>query len=117
MTLFAGAEATFPVAWPPDTYRADEAPSRHEERALSVQAARLGGAEIRPTRMFVWAGDRLYGREWIVSLGPKPRLLQVARRRRHLELLGCQISYLGNPAVTVTLFLAQGMRRLVSGSR
>jgi hypothetical protein len=105
------------VAWPPDTYRTDEEPCRHQERALTVQASRWGGAEIRPTRVFLWVGERVEGRERIVPLGSRPRLLQVARRRRHLELLGCRISYLGNPAVTLTLFMAQSVRTLVAGAR
>lgn len=105
------------VAWPPDTYRSDEHPTRQQERTLAVQAARWGGAEIRPTRLFLWLGDRLAGREWVVPLGSRPRLLQAPRRRRHVELFGCQFSYLGNPALTLTMFLLQGARSLLVRGR
>ncbi len=84
-------------------YRVDEAAVRDQERALALTAGRLGGAELRPTRVFVWLGDRVSGREWVLPMGPEPRLLRASRRRRHLDLGACHLSFLGNPAVTVGL--------------
>jgi hypothetical protein len=103
--------------WTPDTYRVDEEPTRLQERAFAVQALRFGGTEIRPTRLFVWLGERGSGKEWILPLGSKPRLLRAPRRRRHVELAGCQISYLGNPALTVVLCTYQAVRRMVRRPR
>jgi len=90
-------------------YVVEEVPSRHQERAL-VMAGRWGGGEVRPTRLFVWLGERGAGREWIVPLGRQPRLLRFARRRRHLRLAGLRVSYLGNPAVTCALFAYELVR-------
>jgi hypothetical protein len=104
------------LPWTPDTYRVDEEPTRLQERALAVQALRFGGTEIRPTRLFVWLGQRGSGQEWVLSLGSRPRLLRAPRRRRHFALAGCQISCLGNPAVTVVLCAYQAVRRMVRGA-
>jgi len=105
------------MVWPPDTYRIDEEPSTHQERTLALQASRWGGTEIRPTRVFLWLGERTHGQERIVTLGSRPRLLRIPRRRRHVELLGCRVSYLGNPAVTLGLFVAQAVRGLFGRGR
>jgi hypothetical protein len=105
------------MVWPPDTYRTDEEPSTYQERAFALQASRWGGTEIRPTRVFLWLGDRTQGQERILALGARPRLLRTPRRRRHVEILGCRVSYLGNPAVTLGLFMAQAVRGLIVGGR
>jgi hypothetical protein len=105
------------MVWPPDTYRTDEEPSTYQERALALQVSRWGGTEIRPTRVFLWLGGRERGQERILALGASPRLLRIPRRRRHLEFLGCRVSYLGNPAVTLGLFLAHAVRGLLGGGR
>ncbi|MHB1345136.1 MAG: hypothetical protein ACYCX3_12375 [Thermoleophilia bacterium] len=92
-------------------YRVDEAAVRDQERALALTAGRLGGAELRPTRVFVWLGDRVGGREWVLPMGPEPRLLRASRRRRHLDLGACHLSFLGNPAVTVGLLVYHVARK------
>lgn len=105
------------MVWPPETYRTDEEPSRHQERALALQASRWGGTEIRPTRVFVWLGERRPGQERLLALGARPRLLRIPRRRRHVEFLGCRVSYLGNPIVTMGLCVAQAVRGFITGGR
>ena len=105
------------MVWPPDTYRSDEEPSRHQERTIALQVSRWGGTEIRPTRVFLWLGERMQGQERMLALGARPRLLRIPRRRRHVEFLGCRVSYLGNPAMTLGLFVAQAVRGLLGGGR
>ena len=34
-----------------------------------------------------------------------------------MEFLGCRVSYLGNPVVTLGLFVAQAVRGLITGGR
>lgn len=92
-------------------YRVDEVAVRDQERALALTAGRLGGAELRPTRVFVWLGDRVGGREWVLPMGSEPRLLRASRRRRHLDLGACHLSFLGNPAVTVALLAYHATRK------
>src|SRR5450759_3589012 len=82
-------------------YRVEEVVTRGQERGLSVTVGRWGGAELRPTRVFVWLGSRDLGHERVLPTGREPRLLRGARRRRHLRLGTCQIAFLGTPAVTL----------------
>jgi len=92
-----------------EAYRRDEISVRHRERTLAL-FTRIGGAEIRPTRAFVWVGrDRQ--RQRIFALGLTPRVSGRARRRRHVDIRGWQVSYLGNPAATVALFAYNLARR------
>ena len=90
-------------------------PSRNQERTLQLNAGHWGGAEIRPTRVFLWWGSREDGHERVLPLGLRPRLLQTPRRRRHLEIAGCQVSFLGNPAVTMGLFAINALRKAREG--
>lgn len=92
-------------------YRADEGGTRYCERSVCL-AGWAGGVEVRPTRVFLWLGSRTAGREWVYSLGSQPRLLRRARRRRHLDLGPFYLSFLGNPLLTLGLFLARVFRRL-----
>lgn len=92
-------------------YRVDEVAVRDQERALALTAGRLGGVELRPTRVFVWLGDRVGRREWVLPMGAEPRLLRVSHRRRHLDLGACHLSFLGNPAVTVGLLAYHAARK------
>src|SRR3990172_8622449 len=48
---------------------------RGVERSLEVKIAGLGGFELRPTRLFLWAGEDREATERIVSLGREPRSL------------------------------------------
>ncbi|MHB9150977.1 MAG: hypothetical protein ACYC33_13035 [Thermoleophilia bacterium] len=96
----------------PERYSVDEIAVRDQERALAVTAGRLGGAEIRPTRVFLWLGTRTAGRERMISMGSQPRLLRSCRRR-HLDLGPCQVSFLGNPVLTLGLFAVKAVRNTV----
>lgn len=98
-------------------FRADEVAVRDRERALALTAGRWGGAELRPTRVFVWLGDRDGGREWVLPMGAEPRLLRLSHRRRHLDLGVCHLSYLGNPAVTVGLLAFHAVRKAADRGR
>jgi hypothetical protein len=74
-----------------------------QERQLSVQAGSLFGVDLRPSRLFLWPGEERQGQERLVSLDQPPRVLRGQPRRRFLRLGPAEISYLGNPAVTLTL--------------
>ncbi|GAB4242250.1 MAG: hypothetical protein Kow00129_00620 [Thermoleophilia bacterium] len=88
----------------------EEIAVRYQERSLCVYT-RFGGAEIRPTRAFLWVGPRDARRERIVPLGLPPRLLKSGRRRRHISLGSWRVTVLGNPAVTVGQFAYYLIRR------
>ncbi|HZK49747.1 MAG TPA: hypothetical protein VFD74_09145 [Thermoleophilia bacterium] len=98
----------------PERYRVDEIAVRHQERALAVTAGRIGGAEIRPTRVFLWVGTRTAGRERMISMDSQPHLLR-SGRRRHLDLGACHVSFLGNPLLTLGLFAVKAVRRAAGG--
>ena len=98
-------------------YRVEEVVTRGQERGIAVAVGRWGGAELRPTRVFVWLGDRDLGHERVLPTGREPRLLRGARRRRHLRLGSCYIGFLGNPAVTLGLLSLNVVRRAATTSR
>ncbi len=85
-----------------------------QERQFSVQAGSLFGVDLRPNRLFLWAGEGRHGQERVVSLDRPPRVLRGQPRRRFLRLGSAQISYLGNPAVTLTLSAYNYGRRALS---
>jgi hypothetical protein len=87
---------------------------RGQERQVAVQVGRSFGFDLRPSRLFVWAGSEREGHQRIVSLGKPPARMQAPRRRRWLKVGRAEISYLGSPAVTVPLSAvryAQHVRR------
>lgn len=88
----------------PRSYYVEELPTRQQERAFVVDAGDWGGAEFRPTRMFVWLGDRDLGHTRVLPLSSQPKLLRMPRRRRHVQVGAVRLSYLGNPLVTMVLF-------------
>lgn len=98
-------------------YHVEEVVTRGQEQGLSVTVGRWGGAELRPTRVFVWLGNRGLGYERVLPTGLEPRLLRGARRRRHLRLGACHIAFLGNPAVTLGLLGLNVARRAAASSR
>jgi hypothetical protein len=93
---------------------------RDQERQVAVQVGRSFGFDLRPSRLFVWAGAEREGHERIVSLGKPPARMQAPRRRRWLKVGPAEVSYLGSPAVTLPLSAlryAQHVRRQVSGQK
>jgi hypothetical protein len=68
-----------------------------------VQVGALGGFELRPTRLFLWAGQERGGRVRIVSLGSAPRSLLIPRRERELFAGAVRVRMLGNPVMTLAL--------------
>ena len=75
---------------------------RGVERRVEVQLGPLAGFDLRPSRLFVWYGDDRAS-ERILPLGRAPRMLRGARPRRSVHLPGVEVSYFGNPLVTVAL--------------
>ena len=84
------------------------------ERQLSIQAGALFGVDLRPSRLFFWLGDERRGQERVVSLDRPPRVLRGQPRRRFLRLGAAEISYLGNPALTLTLSAYNYTRRVIT---
>jgi hypothetical protein len=76
---------------------------RGQERQMTVQVGRSFGFDLRPSRLFIWAGVERKGHERIISLGKPPARMQAPRRRRWLKVGPAEISYLGSPAVTLPL--------------
>ena len=85
---------------------------RGVERQIVLQVGPLVGIDVRPSRLFVWVGGERTDSERIVSLDKAPRVLRRARPRRYLQLPGLEVSYLGNPAVTLALASGAWYRRL-----
>jgi hypothetical protein len=85
---------------------------RGVERQIVLQVGPLVGIDVRPSRLFVWYGSERSHTERIVSLDKAPRVLRRARPRRFLQLPGLQVSYLGNPAVTLAMASGAWCRRL-----
>jgi hypothetical protein len=84
------------------------------ERQLSIQAGPLFGVDLRPSRLFLWLGDERRGQERVVSLDRPPKVLRGQPRRRFLKLGAAEISYLGNPVVTLTLSAYNYGRRVIA---
>ena len=82
------------------------------ERQIVLQFGPLVGVDLRPSRLFMWAGTERAGTQRIVSLDRAPRVLRRAHQRRYLQLPGVEVSYLGNPAVTLALASGAWYRRL-----
>jgi hypothetical protein len=99
--------------WLSAVIREAEELTAQAEGGLALQASRWGGAEIRPTRLFLWVGPTRDGREWVLSTGFAPRLSKRPRRWRHLQFGSCHLSFLGNPALTLTLFATNSLRCLI----
>lgn len=82
-----------------------------QERQLTVQVGPLLGFDVRPSRMFFWLGSERDRGQRIVSLGRPPRVLRRPQQRRFVRAGHTEVSYLGNPVVTVGLSLARGLRQ------
>lgn len=93
-----------------EAYRREGVGLRFRERALAVHTP-LGGGEIRPTRIFLWLGRRGDGGERIYPLGRPPRPVAGALHPRHLDFGSWGLSFLGNPAVTLSQFAYYFLRR------
>ena len=85
---------------------------RGVERSLEIQLGRLGGIDVRPTRLFLWGGEERKGRERIVSLGTPPRSLLIPRREREVQAGAVHVRSLGNPLMTVALASVHVARKL-----
>ena len=85
---------------------------RGVERSVQIQVGRLGGIDVRPTRLFLWGGEEREGRERIVSLGAAPRSLLIPRREREVQAGAVRVRSLGNPLMTVALAGVHVARRL-----
>ena len=82
------------------------------ERSLQLELRGLGGFELRPTRMFVWAGGARAGNERILSLGSAPKSLTIPRRPRERQAGALEFRTLGNPVLTVALAGVHAARAL-----
>lgn len=78
-------------------------PEKGQERQVTVQAGDFFGFDVRPSRVFLWVGRQRDESARIVSLDRRPRVLRYPRQRRFLHVGGGEVSYLGNPLLTMTL--------------
>jgi hypothetical protein len=90
---------------------------RGVERSVEVQLGPLGGFDLRPTRLFVWAGAERAARERIVSLGTPPRNLLIPRREREIHAGSVRVRSLGNPVMTAALAGVHAARKLARERR
>jgi hypothetical protein len=90
---------------------------RGAERSFQVQLGGLGGFELRPTRVFVWAGGERAGQERILPLGGPPRSLTIPRRPRELHAGVIEVRTLGNPIMTIALASVHAARTLSRKAR
>ena len=58
------------------------------------------GIDLRPSRVFVWAGPDRSGQR-IIPLDRRPRILVLPRRRRQLHAGPVRVTLLGNPLITL----------------
>jgi hypothetical protein len=67
-------------------------PEYAQERQVTVQVGRLGGFDLRPSRLFFWLGRDRDRRQRIVSYGRPPKVLRTPRRRAYVHLGGLEIA-------------------------
>jgi hypothetical protein len=87
------------------------------ERRVTVQVGRWFGVDLRPSRTFVWAGERGLGLERVVSFGRRPRLLRAGRLPRRMRVGSAEVTYLGSPVVTVPLAAYEATRLALAARR
>ena len=90
---------------------------RGVERSFEVRVGELGGFELRPTRVFVWAGGDRKGNERVLPLGSAPRSLTIPRRPREVRAGAVELKTLGNPLMTIALagvHSARALRRKIT---
>ena len=97
----------------------DDKPARIRgvERSFQVRVGELGGFELRPTRMFVWAGGERKGHERVLPLGSPPKSLTIPRRPREIRAGALEMKTLGNPLMTIALagvHSARALRRKIT---
>jgi hypothetical protein len=92
--------------------RTAERPEKGQERQVTVQAGDFFGFDLRPSRIFFWLGRGRDEQTRIASLDRKPRVLRYPRQRRFVHIGGGQVSYLGNPLVTLWLAAWGWLRHL-----
>ena len=88
-------------------------PRPPQERRVEFQLGELGGVDVRPSRTFVWLGRRRPGHEAIVASGEAPRVPREPRPERIVRLGQVEITYAGNPGVTLPLSAYQAVRGLL----
>ncbi len=92
-------------------------PSAPLERRVAVQVGSLFGLDVRPSRAFVWLGRRRSGDEAIVPLGGPPALPRRPLEEKSRQVRGAQITYAGNPAVTIPLTAYRAAREALRARR
>jgi len=90
---------------------------RGVERSVEVQLGPLGGFDLRPTRLFVWAGAERAARERVVSLDSPPRNLLIPRREREIQAGAVRVRSLGNPVMTAALAGVYAARKIARERR
>lgn len=92
-------------------------PTAAHERRVALQVGTLFGVDVRPSRAFVWLGRRRAGEEAIVSLGSPPSLPRHPLEEHTRKVGATEITYAGNPAVTVPLSAYRAAREALRERR
>jgi hypothetical protein len=87
------------------------------ERRVALQVGTLFGVDVRPSRAFVWLGRRRAGEEAIVSLGTPPSMPRHRLEERTRQVGSTEITYAGNPAVTVPMSAYRAAREALRARR
>ena len=82
------------------------------ERRVAVQVGGLFGVDVRPSRSFVWLGRRNEGDELVLSLDRPPHVLPGPTPMRTTHIAGAEVTYVGNPVVTVPAAAINTVRHL-----
>jgi len=88
-------------------------PAAAHERRVALQVGELFGVDVRPSRTFVWLGRRRAGSEAIVALGDPPAVPRRPLEERTVHAGATEITYAGNPAVTVPLSAYRAAREVL----
>lgn len=94
-----------------------EPPVAAHERRVALQVGDYFGLDVRPSRTFAWLGRRRPGSEVIVSLGAPPSVPRRPLEERTKQLGATEITYSGNPAVTVPLSAYRAVRQALRARR
>jgi hypothetical protein len=88
-------------------------PRPPQERRVEIQLGELGGLDVRPSRTFLWVGRRRAGHEAIVSSGEAPHVPREPKQERSVRLGELEITYAGNPGVTLPLSVYKAVSGMI----
>jgi hypothetical protein len=73
------------------------------ERTLEVRLGSLGGFELRPTRLFLWAGAERERTLRVIPLAERPAGLEYPHRETSTRAGAVEVRTRGNPLLTIAM--------------